>query len=407
MALSEFIRGHHHEIIGEFEEFARTLIPPGSHMTAAELRDHAEEMLTAVVEDVESGQSENEQLRKSRGMGMQKNMAASGLQHADARIRHGFTPPQLLAEFRALRASVLRLYERCGDVPDLAGVRRFNESIDEALTESMTRYGIMTDMYRDQFVGVLGHDLRNPLNAITAGAALLTMSGDSDQRQSRVGSRILRSAQRMDRMIHDLLDLTRARLGGAIPLKRERTDLEKVCQEVLLEIQAAHATAVVRFEAGGDLTGEWDSDRLTQVVSNLLGNAIQHGDGSPVTLAAHSDAEHVVVAVHNCGAPIPEEFRHFLFEPLVRRASATADGGTSIGLGLFIARAIVASHRGEISFTSSETDGTTFAVRLPREPVAATQQPSTIVPMSWQNSVPGIVREMAAAAGAATGRSPT
>jgi len=120
MALSEFIRGHHHEIIGEFEEFARTLIPPGANMTAAELRDHAEEMLSAVVEDVETGQSENEQLRKSRGMGMQKTMAASGVQHADARIRHGFTPAQLLAEFRALRASVLRLYERSGR----AGPRR-------------------------------------------------------------------------------------------------------------------------------------------------------------------------------------------------------------------------------------------------------------------------------------------
>lgn len=366
MALSEFIRAHHPEIIADFEEFARTLMPPGANMTSAELRDHAEEMLTAVFEDLETDQDATEQSKKSRGMGTQRSMAASGIQHADARIRHGFTPAQLLAEFRALRGSLLRLYELSGEVPDLAGIRRFNESIDEALTESMIRFGLMTDLYRDQFVGVLGHDLRNPLNAITAGAALLTMSSASDQRQSRVASRILRSAQRMDRLIHDLLDLTCARLGGAIPLKRERTDLAKVCQEVLLEIQAAHPDAVVRFEANGSLIGDWDSDRLAQVLSNLLGNAIQHGDGSTVSVAALGGAEHVVVTVHNRGAAISPDARYTVFEPLVRHATDNGGEGRSIGLGLFIARAIVTGHGGEIGVASSEAEGTTFTVRLPR-----------------------------------------
>ena len=203
-------------------------------------------------------------------------MRESARLHADGRVGHGFTPGQVLAEFRALRASVLRLYELTGEA-DLAGVRRFNEALDEALTESMTRYGAQTDLYRDQFVGILSHDLRTPLGAITAGAALLAHAAADDQRQSRIAARILNSAQRMERMIADLLDLTRTRLGGAIPLKAGPTDLQSVCEEVVLEIQATHPEAVVRFESRGDVTGHWDADRLAQLVSNLVGNAIEHG----------------------------------------------------------------------------------------------------------------------------------
>jgi signal transduction histidine kinase len=366
MTLAGFIRTHHLEIIAEFEEFARTLMPPGANMTPVELRDHAEELLTAVVEDMGTIQSDGEQTRKSRGLGTQRSMASSGILHADARIQHGFTPVALLAEFRALRASVLRLYERVGEGADLEGIRRFNESIDEALAASMMQYGAVTDMYRDQFMGVLGHDLRGPLNAITSGAALMTMSSDSDQRQARIGSLILRSAGRMDRMIRDLLDLTRVRLGGAIPLERTRTDLAKVCQEVLLEVQTAHAAAVVRFDEAGDLTGEWDSDRLSQVLANLVGNAVQHGDGALVRVSAHGHEKHVVLTVHNSGTPIVSDAHRSVFEPLVRGPVTDGRGNSSIGLGLFIARVIVESHGGEIGFSSTQADGTAFTVCLPR-----------------------------------------
>jgi len=369
MLLLEFIRTHHDTIVADFEEFARTLMPPGSNMTAAQLRDHAEELLTAMERDLNTHQSSGEQHRKSRGQGAEQSMAASGHLHADARIQHGFTPAQLLAEFRALRASVLRLYESGHETPDLHGVRRFNESVDEALTESMTRYTAMTDRYRDQFVGVLGHDLRNPLNAISAGAALLTVSGDGDSRQQRVAARILRSSQRMGRMIDDLLDLTLARLGGAIPLKRTTTDLASVCQEVLLEIQAAHSAAHVRLECTGDLRGEWDADRLAQTLSNLVGNAIQHGDKGIVSVTAAGSTEEAVVSVHNFGPAIPAESLKSIFEPLVRGSASDAEGN-SIGLGLFIAQAIVNSHNGQIAVTSTPTAGTTFTIRVPKSATA-------------------------------------
>ena len=361
-SLSAFIRRSHSQIIGEFSAFARTLMPSNSPMTEEELRDHCKDLLIAIAEDLDEEQTSHEQSEKSRGHGRAHMMRESARLHADGRVGLGFTPGQVLAEFRALRASVLRLYELTGE-GDLVGVRRFNEALDEALTESMTRYGAQTDLYRDQFVGILSHDLRTPLGAIIAGAALLARAADGDQRQSRVAARILNSAQRMERMIADLLDLTRTRLGGAIPLKARHTDLRSVCEEVVLEVQATHPEAVVRFESRGDVTGHWDADRLAQVVSNLVGNAIEHGAEAPVTLVASEAGARVRLTVHNNGDPIPPPARATIFEPLSR---GTSDSPRNLGLGLFIARAVVIAHGGEIAVISTAESGTTFEVALPR-----------------------------------------
>jgi signal transduction histidine kinase len=363
MSLSAFIRDNREQIIIEFARFAKTLMPPGADMTVAELRDHAEEILTAVVEDMNMAQTSDEQSRRSQGRGSAKLMEASGKLHADDRIKHGFTFRSVLAEFRALRATVLDLYEKSG--ADLTDVRRFNEAIDEALTESMNRFAVQTDLFRDQFIGVLSHDLRTPLGAITTGTALLGMPEDNPQRRSRVVARIMSSAQRMQRMIGDLLDLTRARLGGSIPLNRRHVDLQQVCEEAMIEIRAGQPDAVLRLDARGDLRGQWDPDRLAQVVSNLVGNAIQHGGGTPITLTGDEDGDSVTLSVHNGGPPIPQDVLPFVFEALARGHGETAGGG-GIGLGLFIARAIVSAHGGDVQVRSSADAGTTFTVRLPK-----------------------------------------
>ena len=332
-------------------------------MSAAELRDHADELLTAIVLDMGVSQTVVEQTRKSQGLGQEQTMAASGELHADARIRHGFSVQAVVGEFRALRATVLRLYEESGG-EDLGEVRRFNEAVDEALMVSLTRFAMQTDLFRDQFIGVLSHDLRSPIGAITTGAALLALPGDNPERRGRVASRILASAQRMERMIADLLDLTRARLGGTIPLKRRPVDLQQVCEEVMTEIGEAQRTAVVRLEASGNLAGNWDADRLAQVISNLLGNAIQHGDGTAITVTVQEIGAEVTLSVHNGGAPIPADALPFVFAPLARGHADAA--GHSIGLGLFIARAVVSAHGGDIDVTSSNAAGTTVTVRLPK-----------------------------------------
>ena len=334
-------------------------------MSPSELRDHAEELLTAIVVDMDTPQTRNEESQKGKGLGSEQKMMASGNLHAIARLGHGFSLGHLVAEFRALRDSVLRLYEQSGGT-DLTSVRRFNESIDEALTTSITRYSSQMDLYRDQFVGVLAHDLRNPLSAIKMGATVLTMAAENDQRHARVASNILRSAARMGRMIEDVLDFTRERLGGAIPLKRERMDLEQLCREVVLEAKAAHDNVILNCEFTGELTGEWDRDRLAQVLSNLIGNAIEHGDGDAVSVVARGQSEDVVIEVHNTGVPIPIETLGTIFEPLVHRPLEGASARNNVGLGLFIARAIVTGHGGKVDVASSGDLGTTFTARLPR-----------------------------------------
>jgi signal transduction histidine kinase len=174
------------------------------------------------------------------------------------------------------------------------------------------------------------------------------------------------SAQRMERMIGDLLDLTRTRLGGSIPLKRRPADLQQVCEEAIMEIHAGHSDALVQLHASGDLRGEWDTDRLAQVVSNLVGNAVKHGRGTLTTLTAGERDDSVTLAVHNGGPPIPAEVLPLVFEPLARGTSE--DGPQGIGLGLFIARAIVSAHGGLITVSSSTAEGTTFTVVLPKSP---------------------------------------
>ena len=169
----------------------------------------------------------------------------------------------------------------------------------------------------------------------------------------------------MERMIGDLLDLTQARLAGAIPITRGQTDLKRVCEEVMLEVRTAHGDVVLRWETRGNLVGAWDADRLAQVVSNLLGNAIQHGGGTPVTLAAREDrarwsrSPSITAARRSPPKPCHSSSSR---SPGVRPRHATH----SLGLGLFIARAIVSAHGGDIEVSSSSDDGTTFTVRLPK-----------------------------------------
>jgi signal transduction histidine kinase len=272
----------------------------------------------------------------------------------------------LLAEFRALRHTILRLYEESG-ATDISEVRRFNEAIDETLTESMTRFAAQTDLFRTQFIGILSHDLRTPLGAIVTGAALLALPEDKPERRAKVTSGMLTSCQRMERLIADLLDLTRVRLGGAIPLTRRRADLLQICEDVVTEVRAVHPEAVIEVETAGNLVGEWDVDRMAQVVSNLLGNAIQHGAGTPVTLVVKEGDDAITLVVSNGGEPIPPEVMPSIFEPLVaHRTGERNTAGRSIGLGLFIARTVVAAHGGDIEATSSAESGTTFSVVLPK-----------------------------------------
>ena len=217
--------------------------------------------------------------------------------------------------------------------------------------------------FAEMFIGILGHDLRNPLNAISIGAALIKRKGIADE---RVLGRILQSSERMSNMVGQLLDLTRTRLAGGIPIERRPAGLRTVVAGAIEELQLVHRDREIRLATGEEIDGLWDTDRLAQVVSNLVGNALEHGaPDEPVTVSLSTADDIVRLSVHSLGPPIPPEVLSTIFDPY-RRTSARSERSKGLGLGLFITQQIVLAHGGRLDCRSTDEDGTTLTVLLPR-----------------------------------------
>jgi signal transduction histidine kinase len=223
---------------------------------------------------------------------------------------------------------------------------------------------------QDLYLGIIGHDLRNPLAAIFNAAQLIELVELPDDERRTVAARVLNSARRMGELIEQLLDITRSRLGGGIPIRPEPGQLADICGHVVEEIRMAHAGRDVRFATRDPGDGRWDAPRIAQAVSNLLGNALQHGDPeAPVTLTLSAEGDGMAVEIHNEGSPIPEARLASLFDPFYRNAPERRASSAGLGLGLFIAQQIVRAHGGDIT-ARSDTKGTTFRIWLPRQPAA-------------------------------------
>jgi signal transduction histidine kinase len=377
MRLAVFILANVEPILAEWETFARSIWPDPNADTAA-LRDHAQQILRATAADMMTAQTAEQQSDKSKGEGdagtASANLNGASDVHAVGRAVSGFDLLSVVAEYRALRASVLRLWRErmpVADQNDSDDVTRFNESIDQSLTKAVRSYSEHVDRARQLFLAVLGHDLRTPLNAMRLSADLLLRKSELPAESSRMVERISASAVVMGQMISDLLDFTTTGLGAAIPLSLATMNIEHLSREVLDEIQAAHPTRTLRLHANGDLVGEWDAARLRQVLSNLIGNALQHGSATdPVDLTITGERADVSIAVRNEGPGIPATELRTIFEPLLRLPSSereTQRRAGSVGLGLYIVREIVTAHGGSIDVTSSAEAGTVFTVRLPRQ----------------------------------------
>jgi PAS domain S-box-containing protein len=222
------------------------------------------------------------------------------------------------------------------------------------------------EQFQRQLLGVVGHDLRSPLMAITASAELL-QAGGLGEREARSAGRILRAAHRIDGIIRALVDFTLVQVGAGIPLQRQETDLVPVIRAVAEEAEAANPGRSVRVDAGGVLAGEWDPDRVGQVLANLVGNALQYSpEDSPVVVACSERDGEVALEVRNAGAPIPADLIPALFEPFRRGSDERTLRRKGLGLGLFIARQIAQAHGGRIEVQSAEGEGTAFTIRLPR-----------------------------------------
>lgn len=375
MRLAQFIIENLETILLEWEAFAASLLAPDQTMTSLALRDHARQILLAIAEDIETNQTALEQGYKSKGfVPIAESTQTAAMTHGALRYLAGFDLRQLAAEFRALRASVLRLWLRSGasDSTALYQMTRFNESIDQALAESIVNYSDEVGRSRDTFLAILGHDLRSPLSAIANSSLYLGSPGVLPAGAAlEAVRRINRSAARMGSMIKDLLEYTRTRLGRAIPIAPEASSMEKICRIALDEIRAAYPERQFRLDTRGELEGRFDGDRIQQVLSNLLNNAVQHGESThPITLSAHGEPEEITVEVKNRGRPIPEDQLLVIFNPLVQippdEADEAAGLSAGLGLGLYIAHEIVAMHGGTLVAKSSEQEGTVFSASLPR-----------------------------------------
>jgi signal transduction histidine kinase len=278
----------------------------------------------------------------------------------------------LVSEYRALRASVLSLWGKSlptADAHDVDDANLFHASVDQSLAKAVSCYTKRVDESRDMCLAIFSHDLRNPLNSISMSAQLLPRVGKLDAESAELSTRISSSAEVMAHMISDLLDYTRTRLGAGMPVSLAPMDLRLVCKEVVDEFQSANPSVEIQFESIGDSTGEWDAARLRQVVSNLLGNAIQHGDRSaPIKVSLLGERLGVILAVGNQGTPIPPGQLQKIFDPLVQGTGAETPKQNrpgSIGLGLYIARELVTAHGGTIAVESSVQAGTVSTIHLP------------------------------------------
>lgn len=376
MGLSRFITENTDSIMEEFVAFAGEQSPAAASMDLDSLRDHARQVLTAIALDMRQPQTMREQREKSLGHAPEKRGAETAAEtHGLQRAAAGFDVKQTVAEYRALRASVLRLWFNTAPVlgrEDVFEMVRFNESMDEALAESILFFSDEAARMRNLFLGVLSHELRTPLSTIKVSGQSLVIGASQKKEMPGVADRVLRASGRIESLLDDLLDYVRSGLGEGMRVTPTPLDMGIVCERIVAELRANHVSRTLELTVDGDLHCVCDEQRIAQAISNLIGNAMNYGgaDAAVEVRASGSDSAEVVLTVKNLGKPIPKETCESLFEPLVR-GTGQAGGGYNLGLGLYVVREIVQAHGGKASATSSQEGGTIFTLRLPRDPGSA------------------------------------
>jgi signal transduction histidine kinase len=240
--------------------------------------------------------------------------------------------------------------------------------MDESLAEAIRWFNQGVEQLRDTFVAILGHDLRDPLNAALMATELQKSSKISAAVRERAIHAAANNLQRIATLIQDVMDYARTRLTGTLSVSPQATDMRKLCAEIAEAHELSHPGRI-RVDCSGDLSGVWDGSRMKQLVSNLVQNALSHGnDSTPVDILATVDGDDIVLSVVNEGPIIPVEQQLLIFDPIRHKAKNAQESGRQadgLGLGLYIVSEIVAAHGGSIVLHSDET-GTSFVVRLPR-----------------------------------------
>ncbi len=372
MRLADFILRDMEIILAKWEAFAATRLPAAAFMGSLELRDHAQQILEAIALDLSTVQSREAQAAKSMGLApIQFPARETAAQiHAVMRAKSGYDIEQLVSEYRALRASVLSMWmDACApDLPHLQDVVRFNEAIDQAIAESVGHFSAEVDKARNLLLGMLGHDMRTPLQTIQMTAQHLGQL-NAGTTVSDAAERLIRSGAHLQALLEDLVDFNRTKLGLGINVVLSEADLGTICGDEVDLLRVAYPAHRLQVDVVGDCQGSWDTRRIQQLLGNLVTNAIHYGvPDAPVRIAVVGEKHDVRIEVINSGSA--SEHLDQLFEPLVR--GTAKDGDRGLGLGLYIVREIAKGHRGTVGARSDDRE-TAFTVRLPRSPIVATE----------------------------------
>ena len=374
MGLSDFITLEAAKIMAEFEAFAKEQLPAAANMDVAALRDHARQVLDAIALDMRQPQTGQEQHAKSLGHASKADGVESksaGELHGMLRAAAGFDVNQTAAEYRALRASVIRLWLESNPTlgrDEVFELVRFNESMDEALAASILYFAAEAARMRNLFLGVLSHELRTPLSTVMTSGHSLVLGVRLKKDMPEAAERVVRGGRRIQSLLDDLLDYVRSGLGEGMRVSPTTVDMSQVCSRIVGDLRANNPSRTIELDKRGDLTCVCDEERIAQAISNLVSNGLKYGaSGEPVCVRIDgSSTAEIIVRVQNGGPPIPQATRESLFEPLVRGESA-ASHGYNLGLGLYIVREIALAHGGTASVESDAEAGTVFTICLPRD----------------------------------------
>ncbi len=373
-------------IVEEWQGVGRAQAPSLTRSETAELRDCLKGVLLAIAREMERDGT-GVQRKRGATAGEPGTDAVPSIRHGRLRQQCGIGMRQLVEEFSSLRTTVLARWYFSGARKDSAAVLhqslRFNQAVDSALSESAEGFTQALTAARDAYLFTLAQDLRNPLSTIHVASAVLARPDFGPDTRRNSTRRVRAALAQMDGLISDLLEYTRRRAAPGIPVDPSSCDLKHVCEAAIAAVGATRTARAVQLATSGDLVLRADAPRIQQALSNLLHNAIEHGDAqSVIKLDARADDAGVSLSVWNAGDAIPDASLEAIFEPGVRvpgGASAASDRlPTSLGLGLFIAREIAVAHGGNISATSSAAAGTRFTIWLPRTQAHSATEPGPV-----------------------------
>jgi signal transduction histidine kinase len=370
MPFADFILRNMEPILAEWDDFAKTLIPSAEGRTPLALRDHAKEILEALAKDLATSESREADSEKSNQPTPQLADApeTAAQMHAALRGRSGFNINQLVAEYHALRASVLRRWVQDGE-PEVAELIRFDAAIDRAIAEGVAHFAAQEERARNLLLGMLGHDMRSPLDSMVMTASHLAAL-NAGREVSAAAQRLIRGGASIKALLDDLVDFDRTKLGLGVKVKRSDVDLAAELAEEVEQLRGAYPDRQIELVVTGDNHGRWDGGRLRQVLRNLVCNAHQYGSpGAPIRVALRGEEADVWLEVINRGPSIDPIALSQIFDPLRRAYTEGNRPGAlvslGLGLGLFIVRQIAGAHGGEATVRCADGE-TAFAVRLPR-----------------------------------------